>query len=96
MDVLEALDKIIDGLDDITEYEDAIDILRNKLNASGEDENYNYKEKYEELKEKYKKRFKEDIRENMEREYKEEIKDTAVEEKIEVKDLDMSFDGSSE
>lgn len=54
MDVLEALDKIIDGLDDITEYEDAIDILRNKLNASGEDENYNYKEKYEELKEKSK------------------------------------------
>lgn len=96
MDVLEALDKIIDGLDDITEYEDAIDILRNKLNASGEDENYNYKEKYEELKEKYKKRFKEDIRENMVREYKEEIKDTGVEEKIEVKDLDMSFDGSSE
>lgn len=55
----EALSMIIDALDDVEEFDEALDVLRTS-ESDGEDAT-TWKQKYDDLAEKYKKRFKDEI-----------------------------------
>ena len=54
----EALSMIIDALDDVEEFDEALSVLRTD---NGSEEATTWKAKYNELSEKYKARFKEEI-----------------------------------
>lgn len=55
----EALSMIIDALDDVEQFDEALDVLRTS-ESEGEDAT-TWKQKYNDLAEKYKKRFKDEI-----------------------------------
>ena len=81
----EALEKIIDGLDNLEEFDEALDVLR------GDSDNV-WESRYIELKEKYKKRFKESLNKTglIEKE------DTNVDEDTIVTWTDIDFTGENE
>ena len=55
----EALSMIIDALDDVEQFDEALNVLRTS-ESDGEDAT-TWKQKYDDLAEKYKKRFKDEI-----------------------------------
>lgn len=85
MDFDEALNLIIDGLTDLENYDEALDVIRN---ARSSDEK-SWKSKYEELEKKYKQRFKERLTEEV-------IQPPQAEEKEEIRFEDIDFDGRTE
>lgn len=85
MDFDEALNLIIDGLTDLENYDEALDVIRN---ARSSDEKP-WKSKYEELEKKYKQRFKERLTEEV-------IQPQQAEEKEEIRFEDIDFDGRTE
>lgn len=91
MTLEEALAKIVEGLDNIEDYEEEIDFIRG-LESTKIEETEEYKNldtKYNELKEKYKKRFIESLTKPLDNDDGKEENDDDVEE-VKIEDLDLT------
>lgn len=84
----EALSMIIDALDDVENFDEALNVLRTE---TGDEDATTWKQKYEDLSEKYKKRFKDEIMNQASNAFeKPEEEETVPEEKTRLEDLDFS------
>lgn len=93
MDFEEALNELIDAVEDVEEHGNAIEILQDYVSERSGETDSEWKDKYTKLETEYKKRFKERMKESATNADSEEKKDE-TEEKITVEDLD--FDGKTE
>jgi hypothetical protein len=93
MDFEEALNELIDAVEDVEEHGDAIEFLQNYESERSCETDSEWKDKYTKLETEYKKRFKERMKEPATNAGGEEKKDEK-EEKITVEDLD--FNGKTE
>ena len=88
----EALSMIIDALDNVEEFDEALNVLRTD---AGAEEATTWKAKYNELSEKYKTRFKEDVMNQPSQAFKKPEEKPVVPEKV-TKLEDLDFSGETE
>lgn len=88
----EALTMIIDALDDVENFDEALNVLRTE---TGDEDATTWKQKYADLSEKYKKRFKDEVMNQASNAFdKPEEEEIVPETKTTLEDLD--FSGESE
>lgn len=88
----EALSMIIDALDNVEEFDEALNVLRTD---AGAEEATTWKAKYNDLAEKYKARFKDEIMSQPGEAFKKPEEITVVPEKV-AKLEDLDFSGETE
>lgn len=88
----EALSMIIDALDDVEQFDEALNVLRTD---AGAEEATTWKAKYNDLSEKYKTRFKDEVMSQPSEAFKKPEETTVVPEKV-AKLEDLDFSGETE
>ena len=88
----EALSMIIDALDDVEQFDEALNVLRTD---AGAEEATTWKAKYNDLSEKYKARFKDEVMEQPGQAFKKPEENPVVPEKV-AKLEDLDFSGETE
>lgn len=88
----EALSMIVDALDDVENFDEALNVLRTE---TVDDDKETWKQKYEDLSEKYKKRFKDDVMNQASNAFKKPEEEEVVPE-TDTKLEDLDFSGETE
>lgn len=88
----EALSQIIDALDNVEEFDEALTVLRTE---TGEEDATTWKQKYDDLAEKYKSRFKDEIMKQSGGAFEKPKEEPAEPEKV-TKLEDLDFSGETE
>ena len=84
----EALAMIVDALDDVENFDEALNVLRSE---TGDGDAATWKQKYEDLSEKYKKRFKDEVMDQASNAFeKPEEEEIVPETKTTLEELDFS------
>lgn len=87
----EALSLIVDALDNVEDFDEALNVLREDTNVDD-----TWRQKYEDLSEKYKARFKSEILEQPSKAFEKEKDETNIETDKPVKLDELDFSGETE